>query len=462
MIGALVLLQSGRGPRGDAERPAGSSERVTDTAAPVATSAPQLTAADEPLTAYVAAMRAAGEPTTLREAFERGAPEDGARPAWLEIYMAALVLHGHLELENDFREPEFWPWGGADTPEEETPENLARLAALAPRLEATCDAVAAALGEPRLRFPFEEEDSPRQIAEAVARYRPFMRALAQGELDAAVKSLGDDPPPAGRFRNLSARLTVEKALAGVAVASADAAKRIAACRTLLLFGRKDEPNTLLDLASDEGFLRRGVAAVRFGVERGDLDPRVARATLDPLLAGTIRDRLPAALAGERAYTIDLYRSLIVKGMESAARSRAAAVVVSSCEAVRRVAALGPGGTGAWIREVRQAAAGGGAHAVVLPGVADGIVRCDAATRLARVALAVAEHHAVHGDFPRTVEELAPAFADGVPVDPYTEQPFVYSITNAGVEISSPGRLPDEKELSPETLRERCLVWTLKR
>lgn len=462
LVATLLLPRSGGARLGAAKGASRTSDGSSDSATRTATPVAELTAADEPLTAYVAVLRAAGEPTTLREAFDRGAPVEGARAPWLEIRMAALVLHGQLQLENDFRDPEFWPWDGADTPEEETPENLARLAALAPRLDATCDAVAEALGGPRLRFPFEEEDSPAHIAEAAARYRPFTRALAQGELDAAMKTLQDDPPPAGRFRNLSARLTVAKALAGAAVASADPARRIASCRTLLLFGRKDEPTTLLELSSAEGFLVRGVAALRFGVERGNLDPRVARATLDPLLAGTVRDRLPAALAAERAYVVDLYRAAVVQEIEPSARPRTAAVAVASCEALRRVAALGAGGTGAWIGEVRQAATGGGAYAVGLPVVADGIVRCDAATRLARVALAVAEHRAVHGEFPRTLEELAPVFADGVPVDPYTDRPFVYSTTDANVGISSLGRLPDAKELSPETLRERCLVWTLRR
>jgi hypothetical protein len=54
------------------------------------------------------------------------------------------------------------------------------------------------------------------------------------------------------------------------------------------------------------------------------------------------------------------------------------------------------------------------------------------------------------------------FADGVPLDPFTDAPFVYERTPAGLRIASFGRLADEDALDEETLRERCLVWDLKR
>ena len=91
-----------------------------------------------------------------------------------------------------------------------------------------------------------------------------------------------------------------------------------------------------------------------------------------------------------------------------------------------------------------------------------LARTDGATRLARIALAAAEHRATHGDFPASLDELKPMFPDGVPLDPYTDAPFVYEKTAAGVRIASAGRLPEDAPLDDATLRERCLVWELKR
>jgi hypothetical protein len=91
-----------------------------------------------------------------------------------------------------------------------------------------------------------------------------------------------------------------------------------------------------------------------------------------------------------------------------------------------------------------------------------LCRTDAASRLARVALAVAEVRAKTGDFPASLDELKPMLADGVPLDPYTDAPFVYGKTATGVRIASAGRLAEDPPLADSELRERCLVWELKR
>jgi hypothetical protein len=90
------------------------------------------------------------------------------------------------------------------------------------------------------------------------------------------------------------------------------------------------------------------------------------------------------------------------------------------------------------------------------------LRTEAAARLARVALAAADLRATHGDFPASLDELRPMFPDGVPLDPYTDAPFVYERTAAGVRIASAGRLAGEDALDEATLRAQCLSWELRR
>jgi hypothetical protein len=46
-------------------------------------------------------------------------------------------------------------------------------------------------------------------------------------------------------------------------------------------------------------------------------------------------------------------------------------------------------------------------------------------RLTRVTLALARYRLAHGRLPETLGALAPEFLDGVPVDPFTEKPFIY-------------------------------------
>jgi hypothetical protein len=93
-----------------------------------------------------------------------------------------------------------------------------------------------------------------------------------------------------------------------------------------------------------------------------------------------------------------------------------------------------------------------------PGVVESFARTAAGARLARVALAVAAHR----DFPPSLDELRPMFPDGVPLDPFTDAPFIYEKTATGARVASLGRLSEDEPLADPTLRERCLVWELKR
>ena len=45
--------------------------------------------------------------------------------------------------------------------------------------------------------------------------------------------------------------------------------------------------------------------------------------------------------------------------------------------------------------------------------------------LMQIGLAIEQHHAQHGEYPRTLDDIAPALGGTVPIDPFTGQPFVY-------------------------------------
>jgi hypothetical protein len=45
--------------------------------------------------------------------------------------------------------------------------------------------------------------------------------------------------------------------------------------------------------------------------------------------------------------------------------------------------------------------------------------------LMQVGLAIEQHHAQHGQYPRNLDDIAPALGGTVPLDPFTGQPFVY-------------------------------------
>jgi hypothetical protein len=202
--------------------------------------------------------------------------------------------------------------------------------------------------------------------------------------------------------------------------------------------------------------------LRHGLERGALHAAAARSTLDGLLHGSVLDRLPSVLPGERAWLIDQHRSLVIANWDLAQRGRLAPTIVEQCEAMRAIAALRPSPPRDYLSRIDEIAARGGPAAAALPYAARKLLRCDGATRLARVALAAAEYRATHGDFPASLDELRPMFGDGVALDPYTDAPFVYERTAAGVRIASAGRLADEATVDEATLRDRCLVWELKR
>lgn len=89
-------------------------------------------------------------------------------------------------------------------------------------------------------------------------------------------------------------------------------------------------------------------------------------------------------------------------------------------------------------------------------------RTDANLRLARLALAATERRETTGAWPASLDDLRDMFPDGVPLDPFTERPFVYEVRGRAVRIASAGRCDDEPAVSEQELIDDGLVWTIER
>jgi len=154
----------------------------------------------------------------------------------------------------------------------------------------------------------------------------------------------------------------------------------------------------------------------------------------------------------------------VKGVEKDAseRAKAAAITADGCAAIRSIEDVRTTPLAQFVGHVTDIAKREGHGTLALIHVVKQLGQTDAACRLARIALAAAEHREKHGDFPASLVELQPVFAYDMPVDPYADARFVYAKTATGVRIASVGRLPEDAPLDDATLHERCLVWELKR
>jgi len=86
----------------------------------------------------------------------------------------------------------------------------------------------------------------------------------------------------------------------------------------------------------------------------------------------------------------------------------------------------------------------------------GSARSLARIRLARIALAALARKAAAGALPATLDDLAPDFPGGVPLDPWTGRPFLYDRDAAGATLASEATERAEEE-SGEEVR---ITWRL--
>jgi hypothetical protein len=78
---------------------------------------------------------------------------------------------------------------------------------------------------------------------------------------------------------------------------------------------------------------------------------------------------------------------------------------------------------------------------------------------ARIALALEAHRGEHGTLPASLDELAPAFSGGVPLDPLTDKPFAYEREGDRARLG-PSAWVQREPLAWESACERLLAWEL--
>ena len=375
--------------------------------------------------------RAAGRPTTIRELLGPDPPD--AENAAVELNAALGAVTAEFGAEDTW--PKIGPWGD-ELIAEQTSEQLDALRAFVERFRPFCDRVASGLDRPRCRLPVPE---------------------AMDEVwDRAVRPLQQ----------------ASRILTAIARGDVDVERRLDALSTLLRLGRRNEPTAATASMVNAALAKGAVVTIRDGVERNELDARVVRSRLDTLLTTDWVATGPAFfelqfvgnLANSSAWIDGELK--IPTGMEKFVTLRAPSPeeLVATMDALERASRLAASPFRDYLAGVE--AIDERARTTNLPTVGALFVRklgeVEAACRLARVALAAAEHRATHGDFPASLDDLKPMFADGVPLDPFTDTPFVYEKTVTGVRIASLGRLANEDAIDEETLREKCLVWELKR
>jgi hypothetical protein len=351
-------------------------------------------------------MRAAGEPTSVDEL--RGpppsddvnaAPEIAAALKWAQD--AAGDSSGWPRLAREFGDPPL-----TDAERRAAEEFVARLLPFVHRVEA-------ALARPRCAFPSARDDRP--------------------------EAFGETSPTV---------IDTWSLLSTIARNAGDPDERIEACRALMLLAVRLETHDELDRTVHTlAIVNDCTTAMQTGLESGGWDPGRARARLDdvlaePWLARTKRIVTEYRVGEIERYEIDLERK--DRSSNGTVRHIADAGstddLIASAASWREMAELPTTSYVQYRAGVRKLHAGLASWIFCDGGT---FARVEAECRLARVALALAEHRRKYGDFPERLDELSSAFPDGVPLDPFTDAPFNYVLDERSVWISTRGLFADE-------------------
>jgi hypothetical protein len=386
---------------------------------------------------YVAKLRAAGEPTTYRELRGDDPPDD--------VNSAPEIVAAFKGLDDTVGRDSTWkvtgPWDmkyvddGGSWFERASPDEIRDLDEFLVRIRPFFDRVASAAEKPRCRFAFRVDEHGLLDDDGVTSMQRLTRVF-------------------------SARATVDP----------DPAARIETCRELCVLSRRFEPVQSIGHMVRAAMTNAAVTGLRHGVETGAIDAASARTRLDPLLAPTWLDVHSRFVTCGLVQQIAEFEAMLdgrnppSPGMVLS--SSVSEIMVGWCEDARKASRWSTRPYADYLRRARMtdelARGKGELTTILIPSAARTLGFVEARCRLARIALAVAEHCAKHGDFPASLDELKALFPDGVPLDPYTDAAFVYEKTAAGVRIASAGRLAEDEPLADATLRERCIVWELKR
>lgn len=409
-----------------------------------------------PLDDEMARLRAAGLPTTCAEAIGDMPPdaENGA----LDVEAAIAAL------ETSAGKPGTWtvtgPWDSNATgpwQESATPEQWTQLRAFLDRERPFFDRVDAGLTKPRFRFP-DTLDVTGAPSEAYV----------------------------GRSLVPTMQLLMTRAAAG-----GTAQDRVAAMSSLARLGRRIEATSLVPVMFGAASMGGAIREARNGLEDGSISAADLRRALDPELRESLLGRLPHAAPLQAVWTATVFRAYCEGKMPQFAVQRSwsdrlrrsvkritahdARVELDElrpaqvAEAVRSWADVAGLDTSSVVRlhaavvalDARTPSDPGGVLRIVRR-LARKLAELESATALARVALAVAERRAATGAWPASLDDLRDAFPDGVPLDRFTDAPFVYDPSGAKVRLASAGAFPDDNTPADPWLHDTLLLWELPR
>jgi len=303
--------------------------------------------------------------------------------------------------------------------------------------------------------PWEENASPEQMAAlraSLGTLGPLFEHVDRGaekpEIAWKLHRIDDAASVFTTWAELPILQELGRFLSARAVAGPTPSDRCAAVRSQLAIGARLRVRTAIPHLIAAVVHRLGTRALRHGLEVGTIDPQQAREQLDALLSVPFGTRFPDLVRGERARALEVVPFWIDGTMQAelgendGALSRLVDAVERIADGKMAVSPPSPADRVSWIRDfdtyldpeegaidvhtegLTHTPASNNRVTGILPRVRAGLLRTDAAARVARVALAAYEHRRLHGDWPAAAADLAPLFADGVPLDPYTEAALV--------------------------------------
>ncbi|MGH7163506.1 MAG: hypothetical protein ACREID_08470 [Planctomycetota bacterium] len=256
-------------------------------------------------------------------------------------------------------------------------------------------------------------------------------------------------------------------------AAGEGEERASECVALLLGlqERVREPYYVGHVVS-EGFLLRGVQLLQLALRREGCDAGKLRGRLDAKLARAVASTGPPKrtffeeraatlkvladwLEGKRTVAFADGEELIPRGVprdeivaDGVRYLRFMARAIEECEVSAEAAvqaadrlASDPLPTAPFLH----------GSALLAKNVFRSYVARSAAVRLARVALALMEHRAAKGAWPASLDAIADRFEGGMPLDPYTGQPFAYKAEGGGARVWALHRDPRKADSEEELL-----------
>ncbi len=390
----------------------------------------------------IADLRAQGEPVTIAEMdppmppdSENGAPEIDAAMAWWEKNQPAPGWESRTAgpWNRDLEAP-YW--------EHASPEQMEALRVLLTDLAPFFERVDRAVARPTLVWSVPER---REAADLLSFRLPVEKLRRLIQLIGARSRAGATPDE--RLVGVISRVRLE-----TRTRTSSALDELVMSTAAWI--------TLVDL--------RDLLALE------QVDPRSAREALDSDLRTTWSSRLPRLVRAERASGLEQMPFVIDGSVWSAPKiprgqrpptefehlagrierwvegrpPKRPQTLIGMIEMLRDLdALLEPGVTTATVGSLMDdPRLHGNSFALIVPPIAKRLLQLDMQSRAARVALAAYEHRREHGVWPASHGDLAPLFRDGVPLDPYTDAPFVFERDGDALVV---------RAVPPQRLLDRC-------